>query len=214
MKRIREQLTCYGGKGLSDEDLLTLILCTGAGGKQRTPRIPHLGSDPLQHLLQADVGQLVHVYGLGKVKAIQLQAVLELARRIMRPLGDTGYQITAPQDAANLVMPDMAYLDHEELRVLVLNTKNVVLANVQMYKGSLDASVLRAAEIFKPAVTRSSASIIVCHNHPSGDPTPSPEDIDVTHQLVEAGKLLDIELLDHLVIGNCHFISLKEQLRW
>ncbi len=144
MKRIREQLTCYGGKELSDEDLLTLILCTGAGGKQRTPRIPHLGSDPLQHLLQADVGQLVHVYGLGKVKAIQLQAVLELARRIMRPLGDTGYQI----------------------------------------------------------------------NHPSGDPTPSPEDIDVTHQLVEAGKLLDIELLDHLVIGNCHFISLKEQLRW
>ncbi len=133
---------------------------------------------------------------------------------MMRPTESEGYRILSPQDAANLVMPDLAYLDHEEMRELVLDTKNQVIANLLIYKGTLQSSVLRIAELFKPAITRNCASIIVCHNHPSGDTTPSPEDIATTEQLVEAGKILDIEVLDHLIIGNYRFLSLKERLRW
>ena len=109
----------------------------------------------------------------------------------------------------------MEYLDHEEMRVVLLDIKNGVMANIPMYKGTIASSVLRAAEIFRPAVTRNSPGVIVCHNHPSGDPTPSPEDIQVTEQLVEAGRLLDIELVDHIIIGNNQrVVSLRERLRW
>jgi DNA repair protein RadC len=100
------------------------------------------------------------------------------------------------------------------MRVLVLDTKNYVLANVLMYRGTINSSVLRVAEIFRPAITRKAANIIVCHNHPSGDMTPSPEDLDVTKQLVEAGKALEIEVLDHIIIGNPRYVSLKERMRW
>ena len=109
----------------------------------------------------------------------------------------------------------MEFLDHEQLRVLVLDTKNRVMLNTAMYQGTINSSVLRAAEIFRPAITRKYPNIIVCHNHPSGDPTPSPEDIAVTEQLIEAGKYLGIDLIDHLIIGsNTRFVSLKERLRW
>src|SRR5436305_10162991 len=112
-------------------------------------------------------------------------------------------------------MPEMAHLDHEEMRVMVLDTRNSVVANLLLYQGTVNSSVLRASEIFRPAVTRKCPGIIICHNHPSGDPTPSPEDIAVTEQLVHAGNVLDVDLIDHLVIGqNNRFVSLKEQLRW
>ncbi len=112
-------------------------------------------------------------------------------------------------------MPEMAYLDHEEMRVLVLDTKNYVVVNMLLYQGTVNSSVLRAAEIFRLAVTRKCPGVLIAHNHPSGDPTPSPEDIAVTEQLVQASQVLDIEFVDHLVIGkNDRFISLKEKLRW
>ncbi|HVB62046.1 MAG TPA: JAB domain-containing protein, partial [Ktedonobacteraceae bacterium] len=124
------------------------------------------------------------------------------------------YQIKSPADAANLVMSDMMFLDHEQLRILVLDTKNQVVENICRYRGTVNSSVLRTAEVFRPAVIRNCPGVIVCHNHPSGDPTPSPEDLHVTKQLVEAGRHLDIELLDHIVIGNRRFVSLKEKLNW
>ncbi len=127
---------------------------------------------------------------------------------------DEKYQIKSPADAANLVMPEMMYLDHEQMRILILDTKNQVMENVSRYQGTVNSSVLRAAEIYRQAIIRNCPAVIICHNHPSGDPTPSPEDIQVTEQLVEAGKLLDIELVDHLVIGSHRFVSLKERLRW
>ncbi len=215
MKQLREQVVQYGTRTLSTHELLLVILGTGTSTKITPLSIQHLMEDcPLPQLLQADMGQLTNTLGLGEAKAIQLQAVMELARRLMRPTESEGYRILSPQDAANLVMPDLAYLDHEEMRELVLDTKNQVIANLLIYKGTLQSSVLRAAELFKPAITRNCASIIVCHNHPSGDTTPSPEDIATTEQLVEAGKILDIEVLDHLIIGNYRFLSLKERLRW
>ncbi len=105
-------------------------------------------------------------------------------------------------------MMEMAFLDHEQMRILVLDTKNRVVENISRYQGTVNSSVLRAAEVYRPAVIRNCPAIIICHNHPSGDPTPSPEDIAVTHQLVAAGQHLDIELVDHLVIGNQRFVSL------
>jgi DNA repair protein RadC len=111
-------------------------------------------------------------------------------------------------------MMEMAYLEHEEMWILLLDTKNQVVAIERRYKGTVNSSVLRAAEVFRPAILRNCPSILICHNHPSGDPTPSPEDIAVTEQLVAAGHLLDTELIDHLVIGKQRYVSLKEQLRW
>jgi DNA repair protein RadC len=114
------------------------------------------------------------------------------------------YQIKSPLDAANLVMMEMTFLD----------TKNQVVENISRYQGTVNSSVLRAAEVYRPAVIRNCPGVIICHNHPSGDPTPSPEDIAVTEQLVQAGRHLDIELVDHLVIGNQRYVSLKERMKW
>ncbi len=106
------------------------------------------------------------------------------------------------------------YLDHEQMHTMILDTKNQLVESIKLYKGTVNSSVLRIAEVFRPAVVRNCPHVIVCHNHPSGDPTPSPEDVDVTRQLVAAGKLLDIEVLDHLIIGNPRYVSLKQQMDW
>ena len=164
--------------------------------------------------MRAEFGELCAEYGLGAAKASQLKAALEIGRRLGSMQSNEKYQITSPKDAANLVMMEMTYLDHEQMRILVLDTKNQVIDNISRYQGTVNSSVLRAAEIFRPAVVRNCPGVLICHNHPSGDPTPSPEDVAVTRQLVEAGKVLDIELVDHLVIGNHRFVSLKERMRW
>jgi len=169
----------------------------------------------LQELLRIDFGELSTTHQLGDAKAAQLQAVVELARRLTLPHNTQRYQILSPADAANLVQAEMSFLDHEELRVLCLDTKHGVVANIRLYQGTINSSVLRAAEIFRPAVTRNCPGILICHNHPSGDPTPSPEDEQVTWQLLEVAKLFDIDLVDHVIIGSNHrFVSLKERLRW
>lgn len=213
---LREQLQRRGVSTLSTPELLTIILHAGQESENTVPRIQTLLSSlSVQQLRQADFGELCGQYGLGEAKAAQLQALLEVARRLTLPSNEGRQQIKTPSDAARIVSPEMEFLDHEELRVLLLNTKYYVTANLLLYRGTLDSSVLRAAEVFRPAVTRQAASIIVCHNHPSGDPTPSQADITVTKQLVEAGKLLDVELADHLIIGsNNRFVSLKERLLW
>jgi DNA repair protein RadC len=216
MKLLREQLEHYGATSLSTEGLLTLVLRTSPGSLRVVERIHTLLTtyDRLQDVLQVDFGQLCHEYGFGKAKAAQVQALLELARRLTLPSKSQRYQITCAQHAADLLMPEMAHLDHEEMRVLLLDTKNYMVAHLLLYQGTVDCSVLRVAELFRPAITRKCPHLLVCHNHPSGDPAPSPEDIAVTKQIVEAGKLLDIEVLDHLIIGQYRFVSLKEQMQW
>jgi DNA repair protein RadC len=215
-QQLADRVAVYGVSSLSTPELLTLILRTGAGSERRVKQVHELVAQyNVQQLLQLDFGTFSEQYGLGQEKAAQLQAVLEMARRLLLPPPAEKYQIRDALDAIKLVTPDMAFLDHEEMRVLVLDTKNYVIANLLLYKGTINTSVLRAAEIYKPAVARNSPHIILCHNHPSGSPEPSPEDRAVTLQLIEAGKLLDIELLDHLIIGNNHrFTSLKEHMRW
>ena len=213
MKQLRERVACYGAGNLATSELLFVILKAGASKKVTLEKVQELlAQRSLPQWLAADVGEFTHIFG--ETKAIQLVAVLELFRRLMSPSFDELYQIRTPQDAANLVMTDMMCLDHEEIRVLLLDTKNRVMANLLLYKGALHSSVLRVAEIFRPAITRNCSAILLCHNHPSGDLTPSPEDIIVTQELVKAGVFLNIEVVDHLIIGNNRFLSLKERLRW
>lgn len=142
------------------------------------------------------------------------QGGLETGLRLGALHPEEKYRVCSPVDAANLVMVEMANLDHEQLRILLLNGKNQVVANISRYRGTVNNSVLRVAEIFRPAITSNCPGIIICHNHPSGDPAPSKDDIDITKQLVKAGRLLEIELVDHIIIGAGCFVSMKERIKW
>ncbi len=215
-ERPRERLKNEGAENLSQTELLAIILRTGTQRDNVIELAAKLLAKygGLKGLARVSFGELGHEHGLGEAKIAQLLAALEIGKRLGRVSSEEKYQIRSADDAANLVRMDMMYLNHEEMRILILDTKNHVVENVNRYRGTVNSSVLRAAEVFRPAVIRNCPSVIVCHNHPSGDPTPSPEDMEVTHQLVDAGKLLDIELLDHLVIGNPRYVSLKERMRW
>ncbi len=214
MKRLQEQLQMYGVKTLSTAELIALVLsCVSAQGDPLAMASKLLDTYGVGGLKNVDENELASE-GLSKAKARLFKVVCELALRLS--LSDPGEhrQIVSPNDAATLLRPFMAHLDHEEFRVLVLDTKNCVVANILLYQGTVNSSVLRASEVFRQAIVRNCPNIIVAHNHPSSDPSPSPEDIEVTRQFLEAGKLLDIELLDHIIVGNPRFTSLKERMRW
>lgn len=216
MNQLRERLLAYGSETLLTEELLALVLRTGAADKKEYELASKLLATygGLGGLLQAECRELTQVHGLSETRSALLKAVLELGRRLNKPPAEKRYQIVTPADAANLVMPDMAFLDYEQLRVIVLDAKNRVIDNIPLYKGTINSSVLRAAEIFRLAIIRKGTAIIICHSHPSGSPEPSIEDLEVSKQLVEAGKVLDLEILDHLIIGHYTFVSIKERLRW
>jgi DNA repair protein RadC len=141
---------------------------------------------------------------------VRIKAALALGLRLTEPTGDRPV-INSPADAAALVQPEMSLLEQEFLRVMLLDTRNRLLDIVEVYHGAVNSSQVRLAEVFKPAIQRMAPAILVCHNHPSGDPTPSPDDVAVTRAMVQAGKLLDVDLLDHLVIGGSRYVSLKER---
>ena len=212
-ERPRERLERYGAGTLQTAELLAIILRVGTAKEN----VIELSSRLLRQynglggLLGVDFAELCAVHGVGQAKASQLKAALELGRRLSLLPMHQRPQITRPEDAADLVMLEMAYLTQEQLRVLCLDTKNYVVHQQVVYQGTVNSSVVRAAEVFRPAVSRTCPAIVVLHNHPSGDPTPSPEDIRTTEQLRKAGEVLDIELLDHIVVGQHRFVSLKER---
>jgi DNA repair protein RadC len=199
-----------GAGALSATELLALLLGTTDAPGLAEELLARFGS--LHRLARAPRSTLTRTRGIGPAQAARLAAVLELSRRLQLPEGDSPPRITCPSDAAALVMPTMRDLQQEELRVILLDTRNRVLGIPTIYKGSLNTSVVRVGEVFRPAIEAPAAAIILVHNHPSSDPSPSPEDVQVTRQVIEAGKLLDIELLDHLIIaaGGRH-VSLKER---
>ncbi len=166
----------------------------------------------LGELAKASVEDLQREFnGIGPVKAIELKAVFELAVRYHKEQPLERPQIKSPADAARFMMLEMKSLDHEELRTILLDSKNHIIGTPTIYSGSVNSAVVRVGELFKYAIRANCAALIVVHNHPSGDPTPSPEDVAVTRQIVEAGKLLDISVLDHVVIGEQRWVSLKER---
>ena len=209
--RPRERLASVGAGALSNAELIAILLGSGIQGQNAVQLGQALLIDVggVANLPKVAYKQLVTRRGIGRAKAAQLIAAIELGRRISISSPDDRPRIQSPEDAANLLLYEMAALEQEHLRVLLLNTRNECLAAVEVYRGSLNSSLIRVGEIFKEAIRQNAAAIIVAHNHPSGDPTPSPEDVAVTRAMVEAGKLVDIEVLDHLVIGHNRFISLK-----
>jgi len=212
-ERPRERLIHYGAAALSNAELLAILLRTGVKGENVVNLSARLLAEygGLPGLAKAGFNKLSAIKGLGPAKTCQLKAALELGRRFILASPNQRPQITSPADAANLLMLDMTVLEQENLRVLLLDTKNYLIASPTIYIGNVNTSVIRVSEIFREAIRENATSIIVAHNHPSGDPTPSPEDVHVTQRVIEAGKLLDIELLDHIVIGHHRFVSLKER---
>jgi len=214
MERLKQQLQMYGASTLSTAELLAYLLSNGS--VRNDPLVSAcklLNTYGVKRLRNAAVAELCSD-GLSRTQAQRLSVICELAYRFAFVEPGELPSIVSANDAAALLKPLMIHLEHEEFRVLVLDTKHCVVANVLLYTGTVNSSNLRAAEVFRPAIVRNSPSIIVAHNHPSGDPSPSPEDYEVSRQLVEAGRVLDIEVLDHLIIGNPRYISLKERMQW
>lgn len=212
-ERPRERLERYGAGTLTNAELLAILLRVGSTKENVIELANRLLREygGLGGLLKADLEQLREAHGMGLAKATQVKAALELARRLNLLTPEARPQIKSPADVAQLLMLEMAYLAQEQLRVLCLDTKNYVVHQQVVYQGTVNSSVVRAAEVFKPAVVRTCPTIVVVHNHPSGDPTPSPEDVRTTEQLRRAGEALDIEVLDHIVIGQQRYVSMKER---
>lgn len=211
--RPRERLAYAGAAALSTAELLAIILRVGGRGENVIRMAERLLArfGGIAGLAQASFDELCQQHGMGEAKATQVKAALELGRRLLVAAPQDRPQVRSPSDVANLLMVEMGLLEQEHLRTVLLDTKNYVQRVANVYAGSLNAAVVRVGEVFREAIRANSASIIVVHNHPSGDPTPSPEDIRVTEMIVEAGHLLDIEVLDHLIIGRNRYVSLKER---
>jgi DNA repair protein RadC len=211
--RPRERLAELGAGSLSNPELLAILLRVGIQGENSVQMGNRLLVDMggLHGLHRASVHEISQQHGMGLAKAAQIKAAIELEIRLRIEAPDERAAIHNPADAAALVQYEMSGLPQEHLRVINLDTRNRVLNIEKVYVGSLNSSTVRVAELFRPAIQRNAAGIIMVHNHPSGDPTPSPEDVSLTRAVVQAGKLLDIELLDHLVIGVGRWVSLKER---
>ncbi|PRR77307.1 hypothetical protein CLLI_24780 [Clostridium liquoris] len=212
-ERPRERLLRYGAENLSNVELLAIILRTGSNKENILnlcgKLIDQCGG--LNGILNSSSEQLMKIKGIGNAKASQLLALAELSKRFKSFKSGENFKITKPSDAAFLVMEDMRCLKQEFLKVIMLNTKNFVIKVKDVFIGSLNSSIAHPREIYCEAIKNSSSSIIICHNHPSGDPLPSNEDISITNRLKECSKLIGIELLDHIIIGDGVYISLKEK---
>lgn len=209
--RPRERLLKEGAGALSEIDLLAILLATGSRGATALELASQMMAQFRSlHLLQdASVEELSGVKGVGPAKAATVKAALELARRLSQFSGPPRPVIKTPDDAAALVMEEMRHFDREHFRALLLNTRNQVIGTDKVSVGTLNSSTVHPRELFRNAIKRSAASVILVHNHPSGDPTPSREDIDITRRLIEAGKIIGIDVLDHIIIGDNKFTSLK-----
>ncbi|MGE7601042.1 RadC family protein [Peribacillus sp. NPDC097675] len=212
-ERPRERFLQDGPESLSNQELLALLLRTGSKEESVLQLSNRLikAFEGLRLLKEASVEEMTEIKGIGEAKAIQILASVELGRRIHQLNDQDRYVIRSPEDGANYCMEEMRFLSQEHFVCLYLNTKNQVLHKRTVFIGSLNASIVHPREVFKEAFRRSAASIICLHNHPSGDPSPSREDIEVTKRLVECGKIMGIEVLDHIIIGEHKYVSLKEK---
>ncbi len=212
-ERPRERLIHYGAAALSNAELIAILLRTGVPGESALGVAQRLlvRFSGLRGLATASHGEIAAERGLSDAKYCHLMAALELGRRLASAVPQDRAVVRTPADIAHLLMPEMSLLGQEHLRVVLLSTKNQVLGVHQVYVGTVNTSLVRAAEVFRPAVRENAPSIIVVHNHPSGDPAPSAQDVELTGQLRQAGEALNVALLDHVVIGHERFVSMKER---
>ncbi|QAT39581.1 DNA repair protein RadC [Clostridium sp. JN-9] len=212
-ERPRERLIRYGAQSLSNSELIAVILRNGI----KNENVLNLSSrliticDGIDGIFNRTAEELMDISGIGISKASQIAAIGELFKRVRAFKSGNAYKISRPKDASDYVMEEMRHYNVEILKVIMLNVKNVVIASKNVSMGSLNSSIVHPREIFCEAIRRSCYSIIICHNHPSGDPTPSSEDINITHRIKECSKIIGIELLDHIIIGNGDYVSLKEK---
>jgi DNA repair protein RadC len=198
-----------GSHAMSTHELLQLVI----GGPNASEIATELLDEcqTLSEVARKNVGELQQIAGIGEATAARLIAALELGRRfIFIPL-DLGDTIRTPADIANLLIAQMGHMDHEEFWVMILNTKNKLVHIDRLYKGNLNTCYIRVSEVFRQAIRMNAAAIMVAHNHPSYDPTPSPEDNRVTEKIVQAGSMLGIDVLDHVIIGGNRYVSLREK---
>src|SRR5436190_8708580 len=212
-ERPRERLAMRGAGGLSAAELIGLLWGSGSRGRSAVD----LASDALARydgltgLARATDRELEALEGVGAAKAAQLIAAFELGRRLMADWPAARWTIRSPTDVADRLLLQMGRLERAELRVVLLNTKNVVLRVATIYQGNVSSSLVRVGELFRDAVRLNATGLILAHNHPSGDPTPSPDDLHLTAEALAAGRLLDIDVLDHLVVGHDAWVSLRDR---
>ncbi|MBP7072117.1 MAG: DNA repair protein RadC [Clostridia bacterium] len=212
-ERPRERLARHGASVLSNAELLAILLRTGTK-EESAISLAHrilVQEQGLRYLADSNVEQLSSINGIGKAKAAQIKAAIELGKRLAAFEPGADKPLKCPQDVAGLLMEEMRYLKKEHMKLVLLNVKCNLISVEEISVGSLNASIVHPREVFNPAIRKSSASIIMVHNHPSGDPSPSSEDISITARIAEAGKLIGIELVDHIIIGDGKYISMKEK---
>ncbi len=212
-ERPRERLAKMGASVLSTAELLAILLRAGVEGENAIQVSQRLLKEfnGLTGLQRASYAEICAQHGIGEAKAAQIKAAIDLGRRLASQAPTDRPVVHSPEDAADLIQYEMSALEQEQLRVILLNTRNHVLGVRIIYQGSLNSSQVRVGELFRPAIRENAAAVIVVHNHPSGDPSPSPDDITITKAIIEAGKLLDIQVLDHLIIGQGRYISLNRR---
>ena len=212
-ERPRERLALRGAGGLTSAELIGLLWGSGSRGRSAVDIASDAlaGYDGLTGLARATELELAAIAGVGPAKAAQLVAAFELGRRLLADWPSGRWTVRSPRDVADRLILQMGRLEREELRVVVLDSKNHVLRIATVYQGNVSSSLVRVGELFRDAVRLNAAALILVHNHPSGDPTPSPEDVHLTAEALAAGRLLDIDLLDHLVIGHDAYVSLRDR---
>lgn len=211
--RPRERLMRDGAGSLSDTELLAIILRTGTASETALELAQRILATfgGLHKMHNAGIEELCHIKGVGVAKAVQIKAAIELGRRAFSTGRYERTVVRTPTDAAQLLMSEMRYLERETLRVILLDSKHHVLGAPTVSVGTVNSSLAHPRECFKEAIRHSAVAVIFVHNHPSGDPQPSDADLELTKQLKEAGSLLGIEVLDHIIIGDGIFVSLKER---
>ncbi|MFO7976010.1 MAG: DNA repair protein RadC [Candidatus Hydrogenedentota bacterium] len=212
-ERPRERLARLGAIALRDAELLAVLFRTGTreeGAIALAERLlRHFGN--LRVLSRASIEELMQVKGVGRVKAIEIKAAVELGVRLANEKDEQRPKIRSAEDVANLLMARFKQCETEEFKALLLNTKNEVLKEVKVASGGLDAALAMPRDVFRQAVREAASAVIVCHNHPSGDPQPSPEDIRITERLRDAAEILGLRFLDHIVFGSNRWVSLQER---
>jgi DNA repair protein RadC len=212
-ERPRERLRELGPSHLSNGELIAILLRTGVAGESVLNLSTRLLVDfgGLSGMARASYGELESLKGISEAKACQLLAAFELGKRLVSLHPEDRPVVASPQEVFNLLGAEMSFLEQEHLRVILLDTKNHVRAVQEVYIGNVSSASVRVAELLRPALRENCPSIILVHNHPSGDPTPSPEDVLVTRETRTSGEMMDIELLDHVIIGTNGYVSMKEK---
>lgn len=212
-ERPREKLLKYGVGSLSNAELIAIIIRTGHledTAIDLANRLLSIDSTGIRYLSQASMEELTSIKGIGHCKSAQIIAAIELGKRISSYDGGAKLKVNSPHVVVELLMEEMRYLNKEHFKVILLNTKNHIISVEEISVGNLNSSIVHPREVFNVAIKRSANSMILAHNHPSGDSTPSTEDVNITHRLIDAGNIIGIKVLDHIIIGDNNYISFKQ----